>query len=158
MLQSTPMRWLLMSRAPAISTLPRLYLAKFQCGWYQYVHRWEFHGDGEIHPHLGMGGMLNPNDPTKGHTHHMYFRVDLDIDGFSSDVFEIFDHKTYLDPGGDEGRSSRSRVSTWPILRVRASFASATSKALALKVTYVATRSSYLNSPRSTPEARATFG
>jgi hypothetical protein len=75
--------------------------AKFQCGWYQYVHRWEFHGDGEIHPHLGMGGMLNPNDPSKAHTHHMYFRIDLDIDGFSSDVFEVFDHKDYADPGGD---------------------------------------------------------
>jgi hypothetical protein len=75
--------------------------AKFQCGWYQYVHRWEFHGDGEIHPHLGMGGMLNPNDPSKAHTHHMYFRIDLDIDGFSSDVFEVFGHKDYPDPGGD---------------------------------------------------------
>ncbi len=45
--------------------------------------------------------MLNPNDPSKAHTHHMYFRVDLDIDGFSSDVFEVFDHKTYVDPAGD---------------------------------------------------------
>ena len=75
--------------------------AKFQCGWYQYVHRWEFSGDGDIHPHLGMGGMLNPNDPSKAHTHHMYFRVDLDIDGFSTDVFEVFEHKTFVDPGGD---------------------------------------------------------
>lgn len=26
--------------------------AKFRCGWYQYVHRWEFNSYGEIHPSL----------------------------------------------------------------------------------------------------------
>lgn len=77
--------------------------AKFQCGWYQYVHRWEFEGDGVIHPSLGMGGALNPNldAKPKAHVHHMYFRIDLDIDGFRSDVFEVFDHSTFVDPGGD---------------------------------------------------------
>jgi Cu2+-containing amine oxidase len=82
---------------PAVMTV----VAKFQCGWYQYVHRWEFRGDGEIRPHLGMGGALNPNDTSKSHVHHMYFRVDLDIDGFSSDVFEVFRHSSFNDPGGD---------------------------------------------------------
>jgi hypothetical protein len=75
--------------------------AKFQCGWYQYVHSWEFDGDGNIHPRLAMGGQLNPNDTSKAHTHHMYFRVDLDIDGFSRDLFEEFEHVTHNDPGGD---------------------------------------------------------
>jgi hypothetical protein len=75
--------------------------AKFQCGWYQYVHRWEFCGEGTIFPHLGMGGALNPDAKEKAHVHHMYFRIDLDIDGFSSDVFEVFDHINFNDPGGD---------------------------------------------------------
>jgi hypothetical protein len=42
--------------------------AKFQCGWYQYVHCWEFDSDGNIHARVGMGGQLNPNDPSKAHT------------------------------------------------------------------------------------------
>lgn len=71
--------------------------AKFQCGWYQYVHRWEFNDYGEIHADLGMGGELHPVNPDKAHVHHMYFRVDLDIDGFSSDVFEVFTHHGYDD-------------------------------------------------------------
>ena len=71
--------------------------AKFQCGWYQYVHRWEFNSYGEIHADLGMGGKLNPNDTSKAHVHHMYFRIDLDIDGFSSDVFEVFRHAGFDD-------------------------------------------------------------
>jgi Copper amine oxidase, enzyme domain len=76
--------------------------AKFQCGWYQYVHSWEFNGYGNIHPRLAMGGQLNPYAPDKAHSHHMYFRIDLDIDGYPSDVFEEFNHKDYTDPGGDD--------------------------------------------------------
>jgi Cu2+-containing amine oxidase len=71
--------------------------AKFQCGWYQYVHRWEFNSYGEIHPDLGMGGTLHPVNSDKAHVHHMYFRIDLDIDGWSSDVFEVFAHNSFDD-------------------------------------------------------------
>lgn len=71
--------------------------AKFQCGWYQYVHRWEFNSYGEIHAELGMGGTLHPVNADKAHVHHMYFRIDLDIDGFSSDVFELFTHNGFDD-------------------------------------------------------------
>src|SRR6266508_2383238 len=77
--------------------------AKFQCGWYQYVHSWEFDGDGNIHPRVAMGGQLNPNTPDVAHVHHMYFRVDLDIDGFfPRDLFEVFNHNGFAQPGGDK--------------------------------------------------------
>jgi len=75
--------------------------AKFQCGWYQYVHSWELDSDGNNHPRVAMGGALNPYSKDKAHVHHMYFRVDLDIDGFPSDVFEQFEHTSFNDPGGD---------------------------------------------------------
>lgn len=75
--------------------------AKMKCGWYQYVHRWEFDSEGVIHTALGMGGALNPFAKEKAHVHHMYFRIDLDIDGFGTDVFEVFDHASFNDPGGD---------------------------------------------------------
>jgi Cu2+-containing amine oxidase len=77
--------------------------AKFQCGWYQYVHSWEFDSYGAIHPRVAMGGMLNPFCPTKAHFHNFYFRIDLDIDGqFPHDVCEIFNHNSLNDPNGDK--------------------------------------------------------
>jgi hypothetical protein len=77
--------------------------AKFQCGWYQYVHSWEFAGDGVIHPRVAMGGMLNPFCPTNAHVHNFYFRIDLDIDGeYPHDVCEVFNHDSFNDPGGDK--------------------------------------------------------
>jgi Cu2+-containing amine oxidase len=76
--------------------------AKFQCGWYQYVHSWEFDGDGNIHPRVAMGGQLNPNTPDTAHIHHFYFRIDLDIDGqYPHDVVEVFNHNNLNNPGGD---------------------------------------------------------
>jgi hypothetical protein len=74
---------------------------KFQCGWYQYVQSWEFDSEGVIYPRVAMGGMLNPNTPSTAHIHNFYFRIDLDIDGFQSDVCEEFDHNSLNDPGGD---------------------------------------------------------
>jgi Copper amine oxidase, enzyme domain len=77
--------------------------AKFQCGWYQYVHSWEFNSDGVITPHVAMGGHVHPGKPDVAHVHHMYFRLDLDIDGlFPRDVFEVFNHNSFAQPGGDK--------------------------------------------------------
>ena len=84
--------------------------AKFQCGWYQYVQRWEFNSYGEIHADLGMGGTLHPANADKAHVHHMYFRIDLDIDGWSSDVFEVFSHNGFDDTAtGDDWKMQKAQ-------------------------------------------------
>jgi Cu2+-containing amine oxidase len=49
-----------------------------------------------------MGGMLNPFAAATAHIHNFYFRIDLDIDGFQSDVCEEFNHNSLNDPGGDK--------------------------------------------------------
>lgn len=53
--------------------------AKFQCGNYQYVHRWSFYADGGVDVEVGLGGKLGWWGPHLGHIHHFYFRLDLDI-------------------------------------------------------------------------------
>src|SRR6266487_14957 len=55
--------------------------AKFQCGNYQYIHRYVFYADGRVDVEVGLGGKLIGDGPERGHIHNFYFRFDLDIDG-----------------------------------------------------------------------------
>lgn len=69
--------------------------AKFQVGNYQYVHRWTFGEDGEVHAEVGLGGKLW-ND--KAHIHNFYFRLDFDITGAQNDRVQRFDHALLTSP------------------------------------------------------------
>ena len=64
--------------------------AKFQCGWYQYVQRWTFNSYGEIPCGPWHGRDTASGESDKAHVHHMYFRVDLDIDGWSTESSRCF--------------------------------------------------------------------
>jgi Copper amine oxidase, enzyme domain len=66
--------------------------AKFQCGNYQYIHRWVFYADGSIHVEVGLGGKLGPWGPHLGHIHNFYFRLDLDIDSAGNNQVQRLHH------------------------------------------------------------------
>ena len=69
--------------------------AKFQCGNYQYVHRWTFQADGAIHPEVGLGGkLLSPEGGGRAHIHNFYFRLDLDVSGATNNVVQRFAHSS----------------------------------------------------------------
>jgi len=94
-----------------------------QMGAYNYINKWEFHGDGSIHVRLGLTGnlqevqnasevldfgrRLNPESesvPRVGlsHWHNVYYRLDFDIDGSNNDrVDRISFSGTTTDPWGD---------------------------------------------------------
>jgi hypothetical protein len=82
--------------------------SKFQSGWYQYVQHWKFDGYGEIHAELGMGGALHPVNADKAHVHHMYFRLDFDVDGSERQFFDVFSH------GGFDDTSTGDRWQVQP--------------------------------------------
>lgn len=67
--------------------------AKFGCGNYQYVHRWEFRADGAIHAQVGLGGALHPPAPGKGHIHNFYFRLDFDIVTADNNLVQRLEHQ-----------------------------------------------------------------
>jgi hypothetical protein len=76
--------------------------AKLQCANYQYVHRWVFQADGEIHAEAGLGGRLfHFNPATMGHIHNFYFRLDFDIAGAGNNLVQRFAHKGN-NPGDDQ--------------------------------------------------------
>jgi hypothetical protein len=76
--------------------------AKLHCANYQYVHRWVFQADGEIHAEAGLGGRLfHFNPATMGHIHNFYFRLDFDIAGAGNNLVQRFAHKGN-NPGDDQ--------------------------------------------------------
>lgn len=83
--------------------------AKFQCGNYQYIHRWEFSADGAIHPQVGLGGKLWTAHPGpdglaggRAHIHNFYFRLDFDIAGAGNNLVQEFAHTNLSALGGDQ--------------------------------------------------------
>ncbi len=63
-------------------------VTEMEAGWYRYVHEWRFDLNGTIHPRFGFGGTAN-SCTCFGHTHHVYFRFDFDVDGTANQIFEL---------------------------------------------------------------------
>src|SRR6266851_564545 len=133
--------------------------AKFQCGWYQYVHSWEFSSDGVIAPRVAMGGHIHPSKPDIAHVHHMYFRLDLDIDGqFPHDVIEVFNHINFNQPGGDKWARSLPSESYSPIQTRLVSGGSGAPSPKITRVSSRATRWSFHGWPVAISTQPATCG
>lgn len=63
-------------------------VTEMEAGWYRYVHEWRFDSNGAIRPRFGFGTTVNSCTCLE-HYHHVYFRLDIDIDGPSNQVYEI---------------------------------------------------------------------
>jgi Copper amine oxidase, enzyme domain len=56
-------------------------------GWYRYIQQWIFFPDGSFSPRFDFTAIENPCIH-KIHTHHVYWRLDFDIDGAANNVVE----------------------------------------------------------------------
>lgn len=96
--------------------------AKFQVGWYQYVHRWEFLADGRIKPGVGLGGPLYPSVPSRSHIHNFYFRLDFAIGQGGDQVIEEQTHSNSRGDGWSQIRTEtkqRADSMEYPRWRIR---------------------------------------
>jgi hypothetical protein len=57
-------------------------VSEMSASWYRYISEWRFHSDGTIKPRFGMGAVQN-GCTCQGHTHHVYWRFDFDIESSS---------------------------------------------------------------------------
>ena len=87
-------------------------VTELEAGWYRYVHEWRFDMNGAIRPRFGFGSTTN-SCTCLTHYHHVYFRLDIDIDTPVNKVFAIpvgaantDDDPTYL--VGTEKRIART--------------------------------------------------
>lgn len=62
-------------------------VSEMQAGWYRYVSDWRLRDDGVIKPHFGFAGTRNPRTCMR-HQHHVYWRLDFDIEGAGTDSVE----------------------------------------------------------------------
>jgi Copper amine oxidase, enzyme domain len=58
---------------------------QIEAGWYRYTMKWQFFLDGRIEPFFGFAAVCNPC-VSCSHRHHVYWRLDFDIDGPANDV------------------------------------------------------------------------
>jgi hypothetical protein len=86
-------------------------VSEVQAGWYRYVSDWRLRDDGTIRPRFGFAGVRNPRT-CMPHQHHVYWRLDLDIDGAGRDVVEqrglFFPHRPHWLPIVRETSRKRS--------------------------------------------------
>jgi hypothetical protein len=86
-------------------------VSEVQAGWYRYITEWRLRDDGVIKPRFGFAGTRNPRTCMR-HQHHIYWRLDFDIDGAGADVVEqrglIFPHLPAWTPVVREAKRKRS--------------------------------------------------
>ncbi len=70
----------------------------YHSGWYRYRQRWIFHGTGDIDALLGFGGFLAPFDRGRAHFHSSYWRLDFDLDDYTTNYVEEFTHPALNQP------------------------------------------------------------
>ena len=73
-------------RGVAVEKLPdRLVLtSQTRAGWYRYINRMTFFPDGRMEPAFGFTAVNHPC-VDRAHTHHGYWRMDLDVEGAADD-------------------------------------------------------------------------
>jgi hypothetical protein len=63
-------------------------LTEMEAGWYRYVDEWRFDADGTIRPRYGFGAVVN-SCTCLTHDHHVYWRLDLDVDGTTNSIYDL---------------------------------------------------------------------
>ncbi|MBS0656715.1 MAG: hypothetical protein JSR82_00545 [Verrucomicrobia bacterium] len=63
-------------------------ITEMEAGWYRYIHEWRFGMDGSIRPRFGFGATTNSCTCLQ-HDHHVYFRLDVDLNGSANSLYEI---------------------------------------------------------------------
>lgn len=73
-------------------------VTEMEAGWYRYIHEWRFGMDGSIKPRFGFGATTNSCTCLQ-HDHHVYFRLDVDLNGTANSLYEIQGDPANYTPG-----------------------------------------------------------
>ncbi|MFC5146971.1 hypothetical protein [Streptomyces aureoversilis] len=82
-------------------------VSELAAGWYRYVTEWRLADDGTILPRFGFSAVTNPCT-CLAHTHHVYWRLDLDVGGSTANRVDEFDDATGWTPVRLETQRTRN--------------------------------------------------
>jgi hypothetical protein len=73
--------------------------AQLEAAWYRYVSEWRFHVDGTLRPRFGFGAVYeSPYCVCKVHHHHVYWRLDFDIETAGNNLVREFNNPLIIPP------------------------------------------------------------
>ncbi|MCC3772828.1 hypothetical protein K6I34_006743, partial [Streptomyces sp. UNOC14_S4] len=92
-------------------------VSELAAGWYRYITEWQLGDDGTIRPRFGFAAVTNPCT-CLAHTHHAYWRLDLDAGVASPNRVDEFDDGTGWTPIRRETRRRRdaARHRQWRVV------------------------------------------
>lgn len=72
-------------------------VSQMQAGWYRYITEWRLAADGTIRPRFGFSATDN-GCTCHLHTHHVYWRLDFDIETAGNNLVEEFNNPPLFPP------------------------------------------------------------
>ena len=86
-------------------------VSELEAGWYRYVSEWRLHDDGTISPRFGFSAVEN-SCVCNIHHHHVYWRLDFDINTAENNVVSEFNSPPIVPP-------SNWHINRWEVMRPR---------------------------------------
>lgn len=83
-------------------------VSELAAGWYRYISQWRLGADGTISPRFGFAATAN-TCTCLGHHHHVYWRLDLDVDGIAPNRVEEFNDPPLFGDGNWHPKSYEIR-------------------------------------------------
>jgi Copper amine oxidase, enzyme domain len=89
-------------------------VSELEAGYYRYISEWRLHDDGTINPRFGFSAVTNPC-VCRVHHHHVYWRLDFDINAVGNDVL----NNVVSEFNSPPITSSNWHINRWEVMRPR---------------------------------------
>lgn len=90
-------------------------VTELSAGWYRYISEYRFDQDGTIEPVFKFSAVSN-SCVCQTHHHHVYWRMDFDIDGGTSDLAQTYNGSSWVTNAVEAKQFRNSSNRAWRVL------------------------------------------
>lgn len=87
---------------------------QMKSAWYRYIIKWIFYADGTIEPRIGFSA-VDYFCTTNPHTHHAFWRFDIDLADAENDLIEESNNDKWLPLGESERLKDSAANRSWRV-------------------------------------------